>query len=160
MLEVHACIAKDAQHFRHLVVYLIHNFRSDHILLEKYASRPFFASPLALLFFLVPFFWTSELSLLERKKSSQEKYYFELSPNTKFTFFSRRGALIVRRLCVLLDAERVFREFSTILEGEDDLHFASVMVQVFLVAKILFLLSFKSKEGKRKSDVLMTLVRP
>ncbi|ONK75321.1 uncharacterized protein A4U43_C03F15630 [Asparagus officinalis] len=75
VLEVHACIAKDAQHFRHLVVFLIHNFRSDHLLLEK------------------------------------------------------RGALIVRRLCVLLDAERVFREFSTILEGEDDLDFASIMVQ-------------------------------
>ncbi|KAH7683473.1 Vacuole morphology and inheritance protein 14 [Dioscorea alata] len=75
VLEVLACIAKDAPHFRHLVVFLIHNFRSDHSLLEK------------------------------------------------------RGALIVRRLCVLLDAERVYREFSTILEGEDDLDFASIMVQ-------------------------------
>ncbi|KAM0936100.1 putative vacuole morphology and inheritance protein [Dioscorea sansibarensis] len=75
VLEVHACIAKDAPHFRHLVVFLIRNFRSDHSLLEK------------------------------------------------------RGALIVRRLCVLLDAERVYREFSTILEGEDDLDFASIMVQ-------------------------------
>lgn len=43
---------------------------------------------------------------------------------------SRRGALIIRRLCVLLDAERVYREFSTILEGEADLDFASTMVQV------------------------------
>jgi len=52
----------------------------------------------------------------------------------KFVFyFTRRGALIVRRLCVLLDAERVFREFSTILEGEDDLDFGSIMVQVFLI---------------------------
>ncbi|XP_010916213.1 protein VAC14 homolog [Elaeis guineensis] len=75
VLEVHACIAKDDQHFRHLVIYLVHNFRNDRMLLEK------------------------------------------------------RGALIVRRLCVLLDAERVFREFSTILEGEDDLDFASTMVQ-------------------------------
>ncbi|KAJ6845055.1 protein VAC14-like protein isoform X1 [Iris pallida] len=75
VLEVHACIAKDAQHFRHLVVFLIHNFRSNNMLLEK------------------------------------------------------RGALIVRRLCVLLDAERVYREFSTILEGEDDLEFASIIVQ-------------------------------
>ncbi|XP_008781327.1 protein VAC14 homolog [Phoenix dactylifera] len=75
VLEVHACIAKDDQHFRHLVVYLVHNFCNDRLLLEK------------------------------------------------------RGALIVRRLCVLLDAERVFREFSTILEGADDLDFASTMVQ-------------------------------
>lgn len=75
VLEVHASIAKDASHFRQLVVFLVHNFRSNHSLLEK------------------------------------------------------RGALIVRRLCVLLDAERVYREFAMILEGEDDLDFASIMVQ-------------------------------
>lgn len=75
VLEVHAGIAKDVQHFHHLVVFLIHSFHSDHVLLEK------------------------------------------------------RGALIVRRLCVLLGAERVYREFSTILKDEDDLEFASIMVQ-------------------------------
>ncbi|RVW89304.1 Protein VAC14-like [Vitis vinifera] len=64
VLDVHACIAKDPQHFRHLVVFLVHNFRVDNSLLEK------------------------------------------------------RGALIIRRLCVLLDAERVYRELSMILEGE------------------------------------------
>ncbi|CAN0871729.1 Protein VAC14 homolog [Linum grandiflorum] len=52
VLEIHACIAKDPQHFRQLVVFLMHNFRIDNSLLEK------------------------------------------------------RGALIIRRLCVLLDAER------------------------------------------------------
>nr|GMD19772.1 protein VAC14 homolog isoform X1 [Ipomoea batatas] len=75
VLEVHACIAKEKQHFRQLIVFLVHSFRVDNSLLEK------------------------------------------------------RGALIVRRLCVLLDAERVYRELSTILEGESDLDFASVMVQ-------------------------------
>ncbi|GAU12905.1 hypothetical protein TSUD_73920 [Trifolium subterraneum] len=75
VLEVHAYIAKDPQHFRQLVVFLMHNFRTDNTLLEK------------------------------------------------------RGALIIRRLCVLLDAERVYRELSTILEGESDLDFASIMVQ-------------------------------
>ncbi|KAL1803463.1 hypothetical protein ACET3Z_032110 [Daucus carota] len=75
VLEVHAGIAKDSMHFRHLVVFLVHNFRIDNSLLEK------------------------------------------------------RGALIIRRLCVLLDAERVYRELSTILEGESDLEFASIMVQ-------------------------------
>lgn len=63
-----------------------------------------------------------------------EMHHLELKPITGFCLLLfRRGALIVRRLCVLLDAERVFREFSTILEGEDDLNFASTMVQVFLV---------------------------
>ncbi|CAM0872066.1 unnamed protein product [Alopecurus aequalis] len=45
----------------------------------------------------------------------------------------KRGALIVRRLCVLLGAEKVYREFSTILEKEVDLDFASTMVQKSLV---------------------------
>ena len=35
VLEVHAGIAKDPQHFRHLIVFLIHNFRSDSSLLER-----------------------------------------------------------------------------------------------------------------------------
>ncbi|PIA26692.1 hypothetical protein AQUCO_09100085v1 [Aquilegia coerulea] len=75
VLDVHACIARDAPQFRQLVVFLVHKFRIDHSLLEK------------------------------------------------------RGALIIRRLCVLLDAERVYLELSTILEGEADLDFASIMVQ-------------------------------
>ncbi|KAH9320795.1 hypothetical protein KI387_015434, partial [Taxus chinensis] len=75
VLEVHACIARELQHFRHLVVFLVHHFRMDNSLLEN------------------------------------------------------RGTLILRRLCVLLDAEKVYRELSTILEGEADLDFASVMVQ-------------------------------
>ncbi|XP_020089671.1 protein VAC14 homolog isoform X1 [Ananas comosus] len=41
----------------------------------------------------------------------------------------KRGALIVRRLCVLLDAVRVYKEFSKILGSEADLDFASTMVQ-------------------------------
>lgn len=36
----------------------------------------------------------------------------------------------MRRLCQLLDAERVYRELATILEGEADLEFATIMVQV------------------------------
>ncbi|KHN26179.1 Protein VAC14 like [Glycine soja] len=49
----------------------------------------------------------------------------------------RHGALIVRRLCVLLNAERVYRELSTILEGETDLDFASIMVQHYLILQLL-----------------------
>ncbi|KAK7843206.1 protein vac14 like protein [Quercus suber] len=91
VLEVHAGIAKDPQHFRHLVVFLVHTFRIDNSLLEK------------------------------------------------------RGALIIRRLCVLLDAERVYRELSTILEGESDLDFASIMVQ----ALNLILLTSSELSGLR-----------
>eukprot|EP00252_Welwitschia_mirabilis_P027211 TRINITY_DN9274_c0_g1_i2.p1 TRINITY_DN9274_c0_g1~~TRINITY_DN9274_c0_g1_i2.p1 ORF type:complete len:525 (-),score=101.69 TRINITY_DN9274_c0_g1_i2:536-2110(-) len=45
------------------------------------------------------------------------------------SLLEKRGTLIIRKLCVLLDAERVYRELSTILEGEADLEFAAVMVQ-------------------------------
>ncbi|KAI3733778.1 hypothetical protein L6452_13234 [Arctium lappa] len=48
---------------------------------------------------------------------------------TDDALLEKRGALIIRRLCVLLEAERVYRELSTILEGEADLDFASTMVQ-------------------------------
>ncbi|KAL8231312.1 hypothetical protein R6Q57_001090 [Mikania cordata] len=75
VLEVHACIAEDQYNFHQLIVFLVHKFQTDKVLLEK------------------------------------------------------RGALIIRRLCVLIDAERVYRELSTILEGEADLDFASTMVQ-------------------------------
>lgn len=106
VLEVHACIAKDLLHFRQLVVFLVHNFRVDNSLLEKWVSLSF--SP------TVAVMWVTflDLTLL------------------LFSFSPRRGALIIRRLCVLLDAERVYRELSTILEGESDLDFASIMVQV------------------------------
>ncbi|XP_042426218.1 protein VAC14 homolog isoform X2 [Zingiber officinale] len=75
VLEVHACIAEDPQHFCRLIELLVRRFQKDRALLE------------------------------------------------------RRGALVVRRLCVLLDAERVYREFSSNLEHETDLDFASIMVQ-------------------------------
>ncbi|RZB95271.1 Protein VAC14-like isoform B [Glycine soja] len=101
VLDVHACIAKDPQHFRQLVVFLVHNFRVDNSLLEK------------------------------------------------------RGALIIRRLCVLLNAERVYRELSTILEAESDLDFASIMVQA------LNLILLTSSELSEIRDLLkQSLVNP
>ncbi|KAK1413718.1 hypothetical protein QVD17_35496 [Tagetes erecta] len=48
---------------------------------------------------------------------------------TDDALLEKRGALIIRQLCVLLDAERVYRELSTILEGEADLDYASILVQ-------------------------------
>nr|GEU63934.1 protein VAC14 homolog [Tanacetum cinerariifolium] len=48
---------------------------------------------------------------------------------TDNTLLERRGSMIICRLCVLLDAERVYRELSTILEGEADLDYASTLVQ-------------------------------
>ncbi|EPS58898.1 hypothetical protein M569_15914, partial [Genlisea aurea] len=45
------------------------------------------------------------------------------------SLLEKRCALIIRRLCVLLDAETVYRKLSSILVEESDLDFASIMVQ-------------------------------
>jgi vacuole morphology and inheritance protein 14 len=39
-----------------------------------------------------------------------------------------RGSLIIRQLCLHLNAERIFRTIAEILEKDDDLEFASMMV--------------------------------
>ncbi|CAM6095577.1 unnamed protein product [Calypogeia fissa] len=75
VLDIQAFIARDPQHFRYLMVFIVKQFRESHSLLE------------------------------------------------------RRGTLAVRRLCTLLDAERVYRELASILEAEADLDFATIMVQ-------------------------------
>ncbi|XVF85444.1 hypothetical protein PTKIN_Ptkin17bG0118700 [Pterospermum kingtungense] len=71
------------------------------------------------------------------------------------SLLERRGALIIRRLCVLLDAERVYRELSTILEGEADLDFACIMVQ----ALNLILLTSSELSGLREL-LKQSLVNP
>ncbi|OAE25279.1 hypothetical protein AXG93_4642s1000 [Marchantia polymorpha subsp. ruderalis] len=75
VLEVQACIARDPNNFRHLMVFLVHRFKTVPGLLEK------------------------------------------------------RGTVAVRRLCTRLDAEKVYRDFALILEGEADLESATILVQ-------------------------------
>ncbi|KAM0952790.1 putative vacuole morphology and inheritance protein [Dioscorea sansibarensis] len=47
------------------------------------------------------------------------------------SLLERRGLLIVSHLCALLNGEQVYRKFSSLIEGEDNLEFASKFVQVF-----------------------------
>lgn len=102
VLEIHACIARDKQHFRQLMVFLVHRFKTDHALLEK------------------------------------------------------RGTLVVRTLCVLLDAQKIYKELATILEGEADLEFATTMVQalnlILLTASELADLRALLKQSLSNSD--------
>ncbi|KAF5450330.1 hypothetical protein F2P56_030690 [Juglans regia] len=71
------------------------------------------------------------------------------------SLLAKRGALIIRRLCVLLDPERVYRELSAILEGESDLDFASILVQT------LNLILLASSELSEVRDLLKnSLVNP
>ncbi|KAF9605254.1 hypothetical protein IFM89_015146 [Coptis chinensis] len=52
------------------------------------------------------------------------------------SLLEKRGALIIHRLGILLDLWRVYLELSTILEGEVDLDFSSIMVSVLLFTKV------------------------
>ncbi|KAK9462892.1 vacuolar protein 14 C-terminal Fig4p binding-domain-containing protein [Lipomyces oligophaga] len=49
--------------------------------------------------------------------------------NTDRKLLETRGNLIIRQLCVSLSPERIYRTLAEILEKEDDVDFASIMVQ-------------------------------
>lgn len=61
------------------------------------------------------------------RNPSQERllHHFCLTP----MLLETRGSLIVRRLCVLLGAERVYREMASILMEENSAQFVGVMIQ-------------------------------
>ncbi|KAI9332131.1 vacuolar protein 14 C-terminal Fig4p binding-domain-containing protein [Zopfochytrium polystomum] len=66
---------------------------------------------------------------------SDEEYFMKFIVNLLSLFSSdrrileSRGALIIRQLCLSLNAERIYRAFAEILERDEDLEFASSMVQ-------------------------------
>lgn len=77
-----------------------------------------------------------DLQLLAQISSSSEEGYFKSFMNNLLELFSTdrgllnsRGSLIIRQLCLNLNTERIYRTFAEILEKEEDLEFASVMVQ-------------------------------
>ncbi|KAJ3271216.1 hypothetical protein HDV01_006949 [Terramyces sp. JEL0728] len=77
-----------------------------------------------------------DLQLLAQiSHSSDDEYFtkFMINLMNLFTIDRRlletRGSLIVRQLCLSLNAERMYRSFGEILAQEEDLEFASTMVQ-------------------------------
>ncbi|KAG6888905.1 hypothetical protein C0992_007144 [Termitomyces sp. T32_za158] len=77
-----------------------------------------------------------DLQLLAQISSSSEENYFKAFMVNLLGLFSTdrrlletRGSLIIRQLCLNLNTEKIYRTFAEILEKEDDLEFASVMVQ-------------------------------
>ncbi|KAF8306458.1 ARM repeat-containing protein [Clavulina sp. PMI_390] len=77
-----------------------------------------------------------DLQLLAQISSSSEEMYFRAFMLNLLQLFSTdrrlletRGSLIIRQLCLTLNTERIFRTFAEILEKEEDLEFASFMVQ-------------------------------
>ncbi|KAK7060363.1 hypothetical protein VNI00_001128 [Paramarasmius palmivorus] len=77
-----------------------------------------------------------DLQLLAQISSSSEETYFKAFMMNLLELFSTdrrlletRGSLIIRQLCLNLNTERIYRTFAEILEKEEDLEFASVIVQ-------------------------------
>ncbi|KAJ3101115.1 hypothetical protein HDU97_001640 [Phlyctochytrium planicorne] len=77
-----------------------------------------------------------DLQLLAQiSQYSDEDYFMKFMVNLLSLFsndrrlLELRGALIIRQLCLSLNPERMYRAFAEILERDEDLEFASTMVQ-------------------------------
>ncbi|KAK9370623.1 vacuolar protein 14 C-terminal Fig4p binding-domain-containing protein [Lipomyces kononenkoae] len=79
---------------------------------------------------------TKDLQLLAQISYNSEDDYFASFMLNLLSLFSTdrklletRGNLIIRQLCVSLNPERIYRTLAEILEKEDDVEFASIMIQ-------------------------------
>jgi len=77
-----------------------------------------------------------DLQLLAQISSASDDSYFKAFMINLLDLFSTdrrlldtRGSLIIRQLCLNLSTERIYKTFAEILEKEEDLDFASVIVQ-------------------------------
>lgn len=110
-----------------------------------------------------------DLQLLAQISSSSEETYFKAFMMNLLELFSTdrrlletRGSLIIRQLCLNLNTERIYRTFAEILEKEDDLEFASGMVQKLNIILITspeladFRKRLKSLETRQDGQALFT----
>ncbi|OCK81218.1 ARM repeat-containing protein [Lepidopterella palustris CBS 459.81] len=79
---------------------------------------------------------TRDLLLLSQiSKNSEDSYFTSFMVNllklfcTDRRLLETRGNLIIRQLCVTLSAERIYRTMADCLEKDEDVEFASIMVQ-------------------------------
>jgi vacuole morphology and inheritance protein 14 len=79
---------------------------------------------------------TKDLQLLSQiSRNSEDDYFTSFMVNllqlfsTDRKLLETRGNLIIRQLCVSLSAERIYRTLADCIEKEEDLEFASIMVQ-------------------------------
>lgn len=79
---------------------------------------------------------TRDLQLLSQiSKNSEDGYFTSFMVNllqlfcTDRRILETRGNLIIRQLCVSLSAERIYRTLADCLEKDEDVEFASIMVQ-------------------------------
>ncbi|RXW24711.1 hypothetical protein EST38_g1195 [Candolleomyces aberdarensis] len=110
-----------------------------------------------------------DLQLLAQISSSSEENYFKAFMMNLLELFSTdrrlletRGSLIIRQLCVNLNTERIYKTFAEILEKEDDLEFASVIVQKLNIILVTspelaeFRRRLKSLENRQDGQALFT----
>ncbi|KAF8592196.1 ARM repeat-containing protein [Ramaria rubella] len=112
-----------------------------------------------------------DLRLLAQISSRSEEGYFKIFMVNLLELFSTdrrllelRGSLIIRQLCMSLNAERIYRTFAEILEKEEDLEFASVIVQKLNIILITSpeLLDFRKRlknlETRQDGQALFTIL--
>ncbi|KAH9833697.1 ARM repeat-containing protein [Rhodofomes roseus] len=111
----------------------------------------------------------SDLQLIAQISSSSDESYFKAFMVNLLDLFSTdrglleaRGSLIIRQLCLNLNTERIYRTFAEILEKEEDLEFASGMVQKLNMILITspelaeFRRRLKSLETRQDGQALFT----
>lgn len=79
---------------------------------------------------------TKDLQLLSQiSRNSEDSYFSNFMVNllqlfaTDRKLLETRGNLIIRQLCMSLSAERIYRTLADCIEKEEDVEFASIMVQ-------------------------------
>ncbi|KAJ8593153.1 ARM repeat-containing protein [Rhizopogon salebrosus TDB-379] len=110
-----------------------------------------------------------DLQLLAQISSSSEESYFKVFMMNLLELFSTdrklleaRGSLIIRQLCLNLNTERIYKTFAEILEKEEDLEFASEIVQKLNMILITspelaeFRKRLKSLETRQDGQALFT----
>ncbi|KAG1901673.1 vacuolar protein 14 C-terminal Fig4p binding-domain-containing protein [Suillus fuscotomentosus] len=110
-----------------------------------------------------------DLQLLAQISSSSEESYFKVFMMNLLELFSTdrklleaRGSLIIRQLCLNLNTERIYKTFAEILEKEEDLEFASDIVQKLNMILITspelaeFRKRLKSLETRQDGQALFT----
>lgn len=104
-----------------------------------------------------------DLQLLAQISSSSEESYFKAFMVNLLDLFSTdkrlletRGSLIIRQLCLSLNTERIYRTLAEILEKEEDLEFASDMVQKL---NLILITCPELVESRKRLKTLETRVR-
>ena len=104
-----------------------------------------------------------DLQLLAQISSSSEESYFKAFMVNLLDLFSTdkrlletRGSLIIRQLCLSLNTERIYRTLAEILEKEEDLEFASDMVQKL---NLILITCPELTESRKRLKTLETRVR-